>query len=513
MMSRPLKPLRLRANGLGANTIANFAGQIATALLGLVFTPLYLHYIGIEAYGVVGLYVALQALFAVLDMGLTATLQRELAVARATDATRMANLVRTLEWVYMPGALVIATSSLVAAGWFATTWIEPGKLTVAQVADGISLLGIAAALQWPAAFHMAGIASLERQVLLNVLKVGFATISAVGCLLFVMATPTLRAYAGWQIVMAAAQSAVYATVLWRAIPSGPGPARFDKLELARNWRFAGAVFALTITSIVLTQADKFVLSAALPLEEFGYYSVAAALAAMLYRLTQPLFTAAGPRYTQLVAANDRARLVMQYHLTNQAMALVLAPTAIVGAVFSHEIVLAWSRDPVVAQNVAPIFRILVISTGLHGMMSLPYALQLAYGWTRLSLYINFISIVVVVPLFVVLGNRYGGVGAAYGWLVLMLGYFVAGMPLVHARLLRGELGRWYLRDLGPPLLGSTIVCGVAALTFDLPSGWRAWIAVALVWAACGGFSAVLSPDTRAILVGLFRRSFPRQRTT
>jgi hypothetical protein len=38
--------------------------------MGLVFIPLYLHFSGIEAYGLIGLFATLQATFSLLDMGL-----------------------------------------------------------------------------------------------------------------------------------------------------------------------------------------------------------------------------------------------------------------------------------------------------------------------------------------------------------------------------------------------------------------------------------------------------------
>lgn len=43
------------------NLIANYLGQSWTALMGLAFIPLYIKYLGIEAYGLIGLFALLQA--------------------------------------------------------------------------------------------------------------------------------------------------------------------------------------------------------------------------------------------------------------------------------------------------------------------------------------------------------------------------------------------------------------------------------------------------------------------
>ena len=62
--------------------------------------PLYVRYLGIEAYGVVGLLGLLQGLASVLDLGLTTTVGREVARMSVVgaEAGRIRSTVRTLEF-------------------------------------------------------------------------------------------------------------------------------------------------------------------------------------------------------------------------------------------------------------------------------------------------------------------------------------------------------------------------------------------------------------------------------
>ena len=64
---------------LKRNIIANYFGQGWAAVMGLAFVPLYIEYLGMEAYGLIGLFSVLQAWLAMLDMGMTPTLNREMA--------------------------------------------------------------------------------------------------------------------------------------------------------------------------------------------------------------------------------------------------------------------------------------------------------------------------------------------------------------------------------------------------------------------------------------------------
>src|SRR5437763_911368 len=44
------------------STIANYSGRILSALLSFAFVPVYLRYLGAEAYGLIGVLVAIQSL-------------------------------------------------------------------------------------------------------------------------------------------------------------------------------------------------------------------------------------------------------------------------------------------------------------------------------------------------------------------------------------------------------------------------------------------------------------------
>ena len=84
---------------LKKNILANYISQIYVAIIGIIMVPLYIKYMGSEAYGLVGFFSMLQAWFMLLDMGLTPTMARETARFRggATDALSYRRLVRALE--------------------------------------------------------------------------------------------------------------------------------------------------------------------------------------------------------------------------------------------------------------------------------------------------------------------------------------------------------------------------------------------------------------------------------
>jgi O-antigen/teichoic acid export membrane protein len=476
-------------------------------LIGVAFVPLYVGYIGVESYGIVGFFAMLQALYSLLDMGLSATLGREIAVASADgNVSVIPTLLRTFELIYLPMGFFIGIATWLLSDWVAVHWLKPVTLSAAEAAAALALLGVSAALQWPASLYIAGLTGLQRQVRLNSLRIAISTISAFGCLAALMHRPTLSTYLNWQIASSAAQSLLFAWALYAVLPGRGVPAKFSITELHRIRSFAGGVMLITLLSLALTQADRFVLSRLLPLDRFGHYALAAALAAVVYRLVQPLYLAYGPRFAELATQGNEAELSRQYHLANQMMAMVLGPVMAMSLFFGHDIVMLWSRDATIALEVAPVFSALVVAWSLHGLMNLPYALQLAYGWTSLSVGINLGSVLFVLPLFWFLGATHGGFGIALGWVFLTVIYVILGPTLMHRRLLRGAAMRWYVRDVGPVVVASLAAAALLSWWLaPLPSGLAGWLQLTVASAIVFGAAFIAARQVFSLARALLGR--------
>jgi O-antigen/teichoic acid export membrane protein len=95
---------------LKRNVIANYLGQGWPALMGLAFIPLYIRYLGVEAWGLVGFMSMMQAWLTLLDMGLTPTLSREMARFKAdVHSSRQTNEGRLLlQLSFLPSGLRVS---------------------------------------------------------------------------------------------------------------------------------------------------------------------------------------------------------------------------------------------------------------------------------------------------------------------------------------------------------------------------------------------------------------------
>jgi O-antigen/teichoic acid export membrane protein len=485
---------------LRTNILSNYAGQIWMAAMGVLFLPQYIHILGMEAFGFVGLMLSFQAILQLFDFGIGSATNRELSRRvhdpALADGTR--DLVRTSEiiiWLLMVAAALLIW---IFSGLMVDHWLHLQSIGRGDANRDVTIMGIAIALYWPSLFYANCLSGLERQPTLNLINVLFTTLRYAGVLpVLLWLSPSIKAFLWWYAAVGAGQSVATAVAVWRTLPKGTRFARWRIEELHGSRHFAGGLFSVSILALGVSQVDRLILASLRPLEDLGQYTLALSVASGLGRMVQPMFNALYPRFSRLVARHDVTTLRELYHLSSQYLAVVIASVATILIVFAHGVLLLWTGDAILANKVAPPLSMLVAGYALNGLMNIPYAMQLAHGWTRLAVGLNAASLFLGIPLCVWAVQRYGITGATLPWLFANLASVVIGIPLMHRRLLRSEMAAWYLRDNLPPIL----VAMVVALAFDglLPPIPRTITGVALlgvVSATTLTMSSLASPSIR-----------------
>jgi O-antigen/teichoic acid export membrane protein len=478
-------------NLLKKNIAANFAGSLWTSLMSLLCVPLYIHFMGIEAYGLVGIFATLLAFMPLMDLGLTNTLNREMArlSAQGNKAKEMRDLLRTLELPYWGLAVLIGVSIVQLSPFIAYRWVYVVALTPATVQRAITIMGIAIGLQWPLSFYSGGLMGLQRQVLLSSINAIIATCRGLGAILILwFISPTIETFFLWQCAVNATHTGLITFFLWSSLSSTREKPCFRFDLLTNMWQFAAGVTGITMLATIYTQLDKVILSRMLSLEMFGYYSLANAMASYLYRAVDPVNIAIFPRLTYLTTLESKEELARLYHKSTQLVSVLILPAAAVLAFFSWEILLLWTQNPKTAQSTHLLVSILVLGTALSGLMNTPFTLQLASGWTKLGFAVNLVSVLVLVPLMIVLTNWYGALGAASVWVTLNSGQVLISIPIMHRRLLPTEKWQWYCSDIGLPFAVSFTVA--SAFRLMLPTSVNMlWLLAYLILVACVTVSA------------------------
>lgn len=497
---------------LGWNLAAGVASTAWTAIVTICTVPLYLHYLGVEAYGLIGFFTALQAMFAVLDLGLSQSINREVARAHSVDElTRVRDLLHTLAMGYWAVAVVIAVGMWAAAPWVARHWLS-ASLDAGTLSNVVALMGFTVACRFPLALYLGALIGARRMglvSLIEIIMVAIANLGAVGILAVI--SPTLEGFFLWHALVALIHILLVQAVAWRVLQREGGPRpRFDMAGLQRIWRFSAGLAVTAILGAIFVQSDKVVLSKIVSLSDLGRYTLAGIAARSLYVLTAPAFSAVYPQMASMLAAGRIDEIAKLYRFGTRLLMAVLFPAAVFLAVFSTMIFTLWTGDPGLAQSLYPVVGLLLFGTALNSAMHFPYALQLAFGQSSLPMMINMILLAIFVPLLILLSLRLGIVGAAAAWAILNTLYLFLGTWLTHRRLLPGVGFHWLGGDVGFPLLASLIIVGgggMALRSMDLPAPAAA--AIGLLLAGLAFLAIFLSTSgMREFARGMFAARAP-----
>src|SRR5260221_259945 len=98
------------------NIFANLSGNVWTALMGFLFVPIYLHFLGAEGFGLIGFFTTISGIVSLMDAGFGGAANRQFARLDLTaqrDCVAARSLARSLEWLFW-GAAKAASGDTVA---------------------------------------------------------------------------------------------------------------------------------------------------------------------------------------------------------------------------------------------------------------------------------------------------------------------------------------------------------------------------------------------------------------
>lgn len=444
---------------LKRNFSVSLFGSIWSALLGFAVVPLYIKYLGTEAYGLIGFFATTQALLQLLDLGLSPTINREVARCSATNQMQEArSLLHTLSVIYWGMAFVIGLIILLLAPLIANHWLQARALSIPTITQALMLMGLVVACRWPVGLYMGALMGMQRVALSSIINTAFGSLSSLGTILvLILVSPTIKAFFFWQACVAICYAIVMHFVAWRIVDGQNEKRHFSLDDIKRIWKFTAGMSSLAITGVLLVQIDKVILSKLLTLQSFGHYVLAGVVANSLYILLTPLFNSIYPRMTALVASGEIDKLESLYKTGTRIFLSVFFPLVMTGVFYSQDLLYLWTRNMMLAEETALICSLLLLGTGLNGAMHFPFALQLAYGNTKIPLTITSVLILTLVPMTFFLTLNYGARGGAFAWLILNVCYLLFGTWLTHRQLLKGQGWNWLIQCVGLQLLITFIV--------------------------------------------------------
>jgi O-antigen/teichoic acid export membrane protein len=175
---------------------------------------------------------------------------------------------------------------------------------------------------------------------------------------------------------------------------------------------------VTLLGALTVQMDKIVLSRMVTVEQFGYYTVAATVAAGMLQLVYPLVQAVLPRAIQLRAEPAALRSLGIKLVRLIGMLVGLGALLFIAA--GEWLLGVWLRNPAVVAVVYPLLAVLLVGTALNAFYNVGYINWIVHEKIRRVFQVNALALALSVALIPPLVAWQGTIGAAFGWLAINL---------------------------------------------------------------------------------------------
>ncbi len=456
------------------------------APIPFVMTPLILHKIGVGGYGTWAVFLAINGITSLADLGLVGTLSKFVAEYHAQqDPSAVSRVVNSGLTLFLILATVIGTLLWTGAPLLAS-WLFRG--TTSSRIDVVSLLRlfVVVVMANVLILMLASVTTgLQRLDITNMISAANSFLSALFSAILLLHGDGLRGLVYGYIVSSVITVGAYLITVRRLLPGvAMNPLLFNRHEAGKMFGFSFRLYVTQAAVVVHNQIEKLFLAMLVGVAAAGWYDIASDVAIKLRGAIGFLLTPVLPAASELSALKDSQRIEKLYFRTHKYLALVGIPAICYVTAISSRFVDLWI-GPEMKMVVVPLCVLLAVS--LINLATGPGFLIYAGGGNlKPGVDAALLGIIVNVLFSFILIYRYGFAGAVVGTsasLITAATYFV----IVFHRQTKYSFSRLLLECYVKPCLCAVIS---AALVFAVfPRKDLSWLGLAIL---ALGFAAIYS---------------------
>lgn len=391
--------------------IFNIVGKIWSILSGFLFVPFYIKLLGFSSFSFISFSLVLYNIVLFLDLGISASVGREMARKDLTlDEKR--RTFTTLETIYFLISLTVILIFIIFQENIAYFVGKNSEFDVVEIASLLQILGFELGLQLLFRFAISVLIGFENHLLSNLLQILWSLFRNGGVVLILFMLPKLEVFLAYQGLVTLLFSLLSIYLIRRKLFSSwyLDLLRFEFNVIQRLYRFALGMLLVTVVSTLNTQVDKLILTNYFDLNIIGYYNLAFTLSSLIIVVVAPIGTTLLPRLTSLVSLNRHQEVNDLYVLILKIVGMLSIGIISVLYLWGPEILELWIGDLHIALNVDPFLKVIVFSSGLLALGTIPFNLAIANGYTRILNIVGVTSLVVSLPSYFIIANNYEAIG-------------------------------------------------------------------------------------------------------
>lgn len=491
---RPEKqPLQLRATpSLFKNILLNIGGRGLLIMLTLLSTPVLVHRLGSEAYGVYILASTLGGLLAVLDFGLMPGVITFLSRAwHQHDDVSTQNIISTALTLYLGIGLICGGGLAMLVPWAVNSLLHvpPYLQAAASIALWLST-GSFVLNMWLSIFNAIPIA-LERYDLITMRMIVLSLATTIAMIVFALLGGGIESLMLINVLGTITGLGLFFLVGRALLPNTRFVPGFDRTIFHELARFSAYKFVGTLGGILAFRFDQFAISAMLGINAVGLYAIPAnstsRVFALLTELASPLF----PRASKFQQDGSALRELLLRG--TRFMALIAGIVLSLLFVFADLVLEYWiggDQGRMIADQSTAAMRWLLVAFYIQAIATILTLFCEGLGHPEINNGFAAVAALLHVPLVLVLVPRLGITGAA---LALFLSSIALTVPfIVFSSYRLAQINVWDLFNdaISRPLItaGSTVGIGFIVhilihglVSFMLAVVFMAFVFVTIAW--------------------------------
>ena len=487
---------------LTRNVIYNTVGQGLVLVLSFLAVRFIFRRLGDDVFGIIFFNLVLTAvLTSALELGVLATIVREVSGHYETDPQYVKDLVRTASVLYWAAGLLLVAVIWLTAPLLVTHWVNLKTIDPTSAATMLRILSASSLVALPRGLYTSLFRGRQLMAANNIIDVATAATQQLGILAILQAGGGMYWVAAWISISALLGLTAYVIVASRLFGWAALSPAFSMAVVRRNVAFTSNTMATSVLSLIHTQSAQVIVSKLVPIATFGLYGFAASTVNRATIVSGAVGQAALPSLSNLHRLGDRVALLTQYRKLQDALSYGTVPL-FAGVIFAALPVYRYVFN-------APSAWMLLIPTAwlclgyyMSGTTIIPYMFSLAVGRPDITMKAMLLALFIVLPVTIALIYVFGLAGAGFSWVFYHLFMYAYMIRRIARECLSIPPLQWYAQ-VGKALGTGAAIYGIAWIGLAIPTSYSLPGLVAAYAIATLAFSAAalffIGPDLKTTL--------------
>lgn len=398
---------------LAKNSALNLVGNAAPMVVALFTIPVLTRALGPDRFGIITLSWVVVGYFGLFDLGLGRAVTQMVA---DRIGKRSFEEIPDLFWTALAVLSLLGASATVLFAALTpvivTRLINIRSGMQAEAIHAFWILSITIPFVVVTTAMRGLLEAFQRFDYITYLRVPLGVLLYLGPVLVLPFTHSVVATVVVFLIARVLACAGHLALCFKVQPSIRHQIRVQKRIVPMLLKFGGWMTVSNVVSPLMVSMDRFFVAAVLSVSAVAYYAAPYEVVTKLLVIPGAIAGVLFPAFSTTFSGGGDAKKT--YVQSIKAILFVVAPVALIVAVFAEEGLQAWLGADF-ATNGAPVVKWLALGVLLNSIAHVPFALIQAAGKPEITAKIHLVELPVYAYLVTVLTMRFGITGAAMAW--------------------------------------------------------------------------------------------------